>query len=823
MKKLTLFLFLLVGGFAHATHGGILGGDITWQCDGNGMYTFRITLFNSCDSTGSSLPDSLDITTNPNIGPPGYAIKCGQVRTTDVTPVCDPINGISCTGTNLSSIDRIEYESAPMFLAKVVPPTGIEFSTTICCRNNLTNSPTSTHFYLRAKMYAPSNVVSPVPCYDSSPTFLDIPHVLMMSNVDQNISFGDLADVDADSVKIEWATPLTLGGAPIAYSANYSFNTPLPGVIQNPNNVEGVLNEVSGHYSFNSQTTGKFATCVKQSSYRDGQLIAEVYRDLDRIILANQVISGPCQNANNDVPEIGASNLNSGTLTPTYNVLGDTMYYSISGQPGDTISLQFKAEDFEFNSDCTPQTIYFKASGAGLSLDSLYADENMSAINGNAATISSQNSNGSFDSPSLNIINFNWVLEKDHVPGTGKATYQFNFKFMDSYCVLPGQAEVALKVHVNKPFTLSIDSASICNGDSLRVEIPGNSSNLTWSPNSNIHMDSIGVYYLSPSISTLYTVTDNSSGYSETVYVNVDNIMTPTIGQSGNDFELWNANTYDSLVWTVNQMPIATPAPHDKVTPDLTGVYRIVAYKGSCVDVSNALSFTNPLNFELTPDTQGEYDGTEMDDYSFGMSIKNNQNSQLIVDYVTVGAWHDGNQNQSAKLRLIDTDQNIVFSKNSPSSVMDGMLRFDGPFTLDALTVYQLSFYFGDDVHPIMFKPFNWPVISTNNWILVANASKAPGDVSQPSAFSANFPYHHFHFNGSIGVEEFGNNEFKIYPNPAQNILNISEKGNYKVVGLDGKVLIEAKDSDIIDVSALPSGMYILETDFGKVEKFIKQ
>ncbi|MDF1673260.1 MAG: DUF4465 domain-containing protein [Vicingaceae bacterium] len=87
-------------------------------------------------------------------------------------------------------------------------------------------------------------------------------------------------------------------------------------------------------------------------------------------------------------------------------------------------------------------------------------------------------------------------------------------------------------------------------------------------------------------------------------------------------------------------------------------------------------------------------------------------------------------------------------------------------------------------------------------------------------------------FNG-IGpmsiIDNFDSNQLLIYPNPAQNIINISlELGGKSIVIIDisGKVVVNKtnlnKGITRIDISKLQSGIYFVKQG-AKVEKFIKQ
>jgi hypothetical protein len=623
-------------------------------------------------------------------------------------------------------------------------------------------------------------------------------------------------------VVVNWVTPKGSFGANIAYEPNYSFNQPIPSSTINPLNVDGVLDQTSGFYKFNSYTNGRFVYAIELSSYRNGQLIAKVVREMPLIIASNPNLPGACAVTGNDVPSISITSTTNPVMAKT-NFNGDTTHYEVFAFPGDSISLNAAALDIDINPNCFPQNILFTASGSALSLDSLYADAGMSNVNGPAATVTSLNSNGGFTSSLSNSVQLNWKLVNGHTTIGASGHYQFNFKFQDDNCPLPGKSEVAVRVILSRPFGLSHDSTAICLGDSATVSVVGSNSNVTWSPTTGVSMASQGVYTLSPLVSTFYTVTDNTSGYSETVYVQVDNNVTPQIGAVGSELTLLNANTYDSLVWTLNGAPIYSAPPHDKITPVYSGSYVLIAYKGVCVKSSNAIVFTLKSNFSLNPNLKGAFNGIENGDMSFGINVLNMGNSDLTVDYITLFVNHENAAALDARFRIFDVNTNQVFFTDSVASVQEGLIEMHGSFTFQKNGSYFMTFYFGDDMHAAMYKPSNWPVVSQNGMISVANAAKANGNVSLPSQTSDSFPYIHFNFNGPIGIEENGLNVLEFYPNPTSKLLNMPEADTYEILDLSGRLILKTEATQTINVETLKVGVYIIRNSKGASNKFIKQ
>ena len=136
-----------------ATH--LLGGEITWECVGNGQYRFQLTLYRECGSLPFP-PAGLPATTSIN-GPTGN-IPVTRISITEVSPTCLGGGTISCATSNSGegAVERHYYESGNVNLTGTPPPAGWTFSWTSCCRPgsvvNL-NSPGSTGYFLRARMY----------------------------------------------------------------------------------------------------------------------------------------------------------------------------------------------------------------------------------------------------------------------------------------------------------------------------------------------------------------------------------------------------------------------------------------------------------------------------------------------------------------------------------------------------------------------------------------------------------------------------------------------------------------------------------------------
>ena len=78
----------------------------------------------------------------------------------------------------------------------------------------------------------------------------------------------------------------------------------------------------------------------------------------------------------------------------------------------------------------------------------------------------------------------------------------------------------------------------------------------------------------------------------------------------------------------------------------------------------------------------------------------------------------------------------------------------------------------------------------------------------------------------TLGTNDFSTSKFSIYPNPTSNILNVSgdEAVSFlQVFDGNGKSLLIQKNSNSVDVSSLPTGVYFMKLNNKETVKFIKK
>lgn len=74
----------------------------------------------------------------------------------------------------------------------------------------------------------------------------------------------------------------------------------------------------------------------------------------------------------------------------------------------------------------------------------------------------------------------------------------------------------------------------------------------------------------------------------------------------------------------------------------------------------------------------------------------------------------------------------------------------------------------------------------------------------------------------SLDLEEHDLGSFMVYPNPTEDRLNVSVNGTYSITNLMGQTVLTGQDSNSIDISCLPQGIYFINIE-GVTRKFIKQ
>jgi gliding motility-associated-like protein len=442
-------LFLCVISFPKslsATH--LMGGEITWECQGNGNYIFTMKIYRDCFGNQLQFPVGLRVHNHPSV----QGIPLNLVSQTDITPQCNPLgNNFTCADGDQGAVEEFVFRSNSINLPGVPPPQGWVFTFDNCCRNaaisNLIINPSETGITLRAIMYS-YNGIDGSPCYDSSPVFSQVPAVIICTN--NAFTYNHNAfDSDKDSLRYSFANPLDwLDGAAyilesnlyIPFQSAYTVQSPFPGPGQN-NSVPATINPVTGEISFTPRQTGNFVTVVKVESFRCGQLISEIYREI-------QVVITECELNNAPIATAPFNDPTTGLLTA----------FTTTVEAGDLVSFNITATDNDISIIGIPQIISVFASGGQFGNN--FTDPNNGCTNPPCATLSPAPptvlaNNGT--------ITFNWQTSCDHVALLSDcyvpaSTHTFVLTFKDDFCPAPAYRMVTVSVVVTAPPVLPAPS-----------------------------------------------------------------------------------------------------------------------------------------------------------------------------------------------------------------------------------------------------------------------------------------------------------------------------------------------------------------------------
>ena len=464
MKRKILFFLLSIFSLSlSATH--FLGGDITWKCNTNhssvdyGKYTFILTVYQDCVS---SFPfnDPEYITVYGNGSP--YDITLDLDSTNDISPT-----GIAGSGTcyncdnqplgSTGAVRQWNYSSVPIIINGTPPATGWHFTWNSTARSNsITNlfSPETQGFLLRAIMYPyidingnvlPDNGI----CHDNSPIFKEEAKSILCTGYP--FSYSHLAfDVELDSLSYSWAEPLNNNILtydplnpnldPVDWLAPYSANLPIPG--------SPTLNNQNGEISFESFTQGSFVTCVKVGAFKCGQVVAEVFREVQVFLKDCGTLPNGAQNS----PPIITAPLGSQSWITNLNPSTGLPSYETTIMAGEIVSFSVIANDNDTNSTGNLQTLSLEVVGG--QLDPAYALSNPATFN----VISS--------SPGYISGDLLWESSCGHMQdyGCGRqgGAFTFNMKAYDDFCPANGIVIATITINVIPPRPdlrcLSVDS-----------------------------------------------------------------------------------------------------------------------------------------------------------------------------------------------------------------------------------------------------------------------------------------------------------------------------------------------------------------------------
>ena len=461
MKKL-MFCLVLFFAFTNAKATHLMGGEITWECikagPNTGKYIFNVKVYRDCQGIPISTSMSLDAHNVPGID----FIPLTYLGANDISPSCNTINGpnmqFSCGGVNVTSgngngaVEEHIYQSDPISLSGNPDANGWHFTWSSCCRNsNITNGLADAGFTLRAVMYSYTDSLGQVlpisdQCHDSSPKFYERPRtILEVGNGYDPFAFSNgftyshnAFDEEKDSISYTWGIPLDGYGydylnpnsTSLPFSAPYSYTNPI-------NNI--FLNSTTGRTWYPANQQGNFVTCTKVSAFKCGQLVSEIFREIQVVIIPPTCNLGDTTNGN-----IGADTLCNvrPSVQPPFFYPGTPapFQWDTLAHCGDTISFDFNAIDNDVYPNGSQQDLLFEVSG-GQFYDYF---NNIPCQNPPCATFNEINTGATppfIASGGSGSGVFEWITSCNHLVnscGTERpSVYTFVIKVSDDFCPSP--------------------------------------------------------------------------------------------------------------------------------------------------------------------------------------------------------------------------------------------------------------------------------------------------------------------------------------------------------------------------------------------------
>ena len=448
-KAIYLILLFFLNFNLSASH--FIGGEITWECDTDplsadyGKYTFFLTIYQDCDGIDFSfISENITVHNNPSL----TSITCSFLTTNDIssTGVSGSQPCYDCDNQPFGQFGAVKqwvYSSVPMVLTGTPPADGWHFTWGSCCRSSqLTQGMNDDDWTIRSVMYPytdPSGTVFPNGnmCHDNSPIFKEEPKSILCTGYP--FSYSHLAfDVELDSLSYSWAEPLgdefaynpaNPSAIALVFNPPYSVNSPIPG---NP-----TLDNENGEISFFSNTAGIFVTCVKVAAFKCGQVVAEVFRDVNVALISCGTLPNGAQNSPPVItapvgPQNWITNTNPSTGLPSYET---------TVMAGELVSFSVVATDSDINLTGGMQNLTLEVEGG--QLDPLLAVSSIASF-----TVTSS-------SPGYVSGDFLWPSNCDHMQdyGCGRqgGAYTFNLKSYDDFCPANGIVIATITINVIPP------------------------------------------------------------------------------------------------------------------------------------------------------------------------------------------------------------------------------------------------------------------------------------------------------------------------------------------------------------------------------------
>ena len=753
-RLITLFIGFFLFFQANASH--IKGGEVFYTYLGNNTYEITTHIYR--DITGIPLPSSITIMVN------GHPTITNLVANQDSTYLLS-----GCMPNVEVGIYRVTQNFG------TIPANGIRVTYSECCRtsgiSNLSNSG-SQNIYIESEL-----LPGPGANYaSSSPRFFGNNEITGYANKTNVFNTAVFDPNPQDSIFVELVPVQSQNNQNIPYTSGYSAVNPFG------NTVVTNLDPLTGLLTVVNPPQGAFVVGIKANSYRNGQLVGSIKRDMTYFI----------SNTQDSLPTIALSNL---VANGNFSQSGNSLFVEM--QAGDNLSFDITAS--------LPIVDSLSLFAEGM----LFGNSIGTSGNCNGTNCASFTSTSGFIGMGLVQGTFSFQPDTSiFANGISEVNRTLLFKAISNgSCADALFAPFAVYIRVKQPGSIwAIQPAPICQGSSTQVVLQGDTSNVAWLPTTGVSNPASGAPYLSPTSSTIYTVTNLNDSTQITVNVEVDTIAQAALVDNTLWVELPNASDFDQVVWYYNGTPLA--ANTDSFFTPYPGDYFAYVTHGSCSAFSDTITRVNKNQvpaFGYGTGSTVYTDGTA--NLQFMVNGYTNTLTELALALPDSGTYKTASE---PSIALLDPQANVLAT---------GLAKANGNgfYVLDSLNVslnpnaiytLQVSMYAGNT---IFSKPSVIPYTEPNGVVTVLNAAY----MSNGTAKSDAYPPFILGITNGIGIDESFSQHSKVYPNPAKNVLVIEtdQAATLLLYNVSGQLVRQEKviGKQQIDISNLQAGVYMLE------------
>lgn len=416
-------------------------------------------------------------------------------------------------------------------------------------------------------------------------------------------------------------------------------------------------------------------------------------------------------------------------------------------------------------------------------------------------TISPAAGQSSIRSFGTNVVNWEWTVPG----GLEEGYYRFFVRFTDSNCSYPGEVTVPIEVRVEPMFEEEIN---ICSGGGTSLQAPMVGSTYQWVPNTALSSDTSAQAYATPTADiTYYCIVDGDTV--GTYFVAVGQHTTPIATQTSSQIELTNPGDFDEHALLYYYMPIAFDDTVFQVNS--TGIYHIAGRNAGCYDLSDSINFLpdtlstcKVANRPLDP--QNVLTLATGDYYELNFSSGYIDAAMQVAEVIVPGGSVSG---KMGGIHMEYEDNSGVTQSIVPSIVEGHSLKF----TLDQPTYFNapngsLKFVVDSGSFALpLFEKVSWSFRRNIFEFYTVSGTHADGNFTDELAALV--------FRGTyrVGLEEEILPNLYVYPQPTNGYIKLSDVegvDSYQLLDISGRVLQSGEIERVIDISSIPSGLYVL-------------